>query len=1109
MKAAQIYIRSTTQYLDVKQDGDFPFVLSKSVAEIQDVQKRNKNYSKTFKVAATPANIQALGYPHVLGTDLDAINVYKQSAYIIVNGNVIDEGYIYIMKAVREIEVIEFECQFVGSNEAWVVGLQNIRMNQIFQDSAGSGLSVSYTDNDIVSRYIANPRTMADPSYVYVNPYMYQFSDGFANHPTNSTEYNGQSRKAEYTDFWPAFRVDKLVDGIFGTANGPLITAALATQGITFDAFKLDSAFLTDNATHGFWDNIYYSDRSEESYSTTFGASNFWGLFLPSQMTALDFFMKLVKTFNLVFDFDGITLKVEPRLEWKSWNGTTYDGFYGGTSVDWSNKIAKEQSIEYSTTNYKRQVRISYGTDSYPFSPSTYPFFTDDKVNQPEVRYIVDLNNNLEEGVTDIKLPFNTSPSKLYQPRFDFVRQDPIREDPSATRTTQLTDQEQDADAITWTPDPNYSDRLFVFKAGAKPMGVKYFNDFLVSIDENERQIYLNDPRWRDWKYLKQDGTIVTNIGYPYIYNCITVNPFANTSLVLQTTASGNETGITTSPSNWDTIDNVDPVGPTTTVGSSASVPMTGITPVDPDDINLGIYASNSVNMVDGLYESFWKSTLDHLVTTKTLVTKVRLTRNEFVTLDMSAYYTALGQRFILNAVKDYDPTLDEQMVEVELLSVDFVRASEVTLPPSKTLVGINSIGTKTDIITGTSSTAIFGRGTELQRGRYVYFMGQASNADNQTMTARGITQSSGTLSNSASSTIIFNNTADFDPYGRGQAGAILRLNDSQCIMVAPIVGTGNVFNICTYDGGTNNITINFTINDGDTNNYIDRQPNFALLKVTGSVYTIASVGLTKGGAFPYARVWDLDTSAQTITPRGILYPMGTSGSGNGQQQLVNLGVVDGKHCFAIFYAKATSSSGVLYYAVYEYNTSTNTLVEAIGDTLYKSGSNHIENDVPWKLDDGKGVLMYLDRINYDTEITTCIYDGTTFTVGTPSSFGSNSKRGLFTDIRQYYDGTGDSKTQFLITVAFWESGTDTGDCMVFPAYYNPSTNTWDVSKFDTAESKIIITDESNPTSSAPTITLFIGQEDVDNGAVVCGLRTLGNTSFRGVRQNNFTITNT
>jgi hypothetical protein len=681
MKAAQIYIRNTESYLDVKQDGDFPFVLSKSVAEIQDVQKRNKNYSKTFKVAATPANIQALGYPHVLGTDLDAINVYKQSAYVIVNGNVIDEGYIYIMKAVREIEVLEFECQFIGSNEAWVVGLQNIRMNQIFQDSAGSGLEVAYTDNDIVSRYIANPRTMADPSYVYINPYIYQFSDGFAENDTQDSEYNGSSRNAVYTDFWPAFRVDYLVDAIFGTANGPLIKDYLATQGITFDAFQLDSDFLTDNATHGFWDNIYYSDRSEESYSTTFGSNNYWGLFLPSQMTALDFFMKLVKTFNLVFDFDGITLKVEPRLEWTSWDGNTYDGFYGATSVDWSNKIAKEQSIEYSTTNYKRQVRISYGTDSYPFTPSMYPFYTDDKVNQPEVRYIIDLNNNLEEGVTDIKLPFNTSPSKFYQPKFDYKRHKPKDFSP-------LSGEELDETSITWEPEVGYSDRLFVFKGGAKPMGVRFYNDFDGSSNGVEREINLHDPRWRDWIYEKQDGTEVTNTGYPYIYNCMTVNPFDGQAWSLVADPSeGFETGYYALPSNYDDIDNVDPVGPTTTFGTSGSTPMTGITPVDPDDINLGIYASNSVNMVDGLYERFWKSTLDHLVTTKTLITKVRLTRNEFVTLDMSAYYTALGQRFILNAVKDFDPTLDEQMVEVELLSVDFVRSSELTEAPVGTLL--------------------------------------------------------------------------------------------------------------------------------------------------------------------------------------------------------------------------------------------------------------------------------------------------------------------------------------------------------------------------------------------------------------------------------------
>ncbi len=423
-------------------------------------------------------------------------------------------------------------------------------------------------------------------------------------------------------------------------------------------------------------------------------------------------------------------------------------------------------------------------------------------------------------------------------------------------------------------------------------------------------------------------------------------------------------------------------------------------------------------------------------------------------------------------------------------------------------LSSIASVGTKTDTITGDSSTAVFGRGIELQLGRYVYFLGQASNADNQTMTARGISQTTSTLSNSASSTTIFAGTADFDPYARGQAGGICRLNDNQCLMVAPIVGTGNVFNICTYNGGTNNISIDFTINDGDTNNYIDRQPNFAVInKPSANVYTIASVGLTKAGAFPYARVWDLDTDAQTITSRGILYPMGTSGTGNGQQQLVNLGTVGGKHCFAIFYAKSASSAGVLYYAVYEYNSSTNTLVEAVGDTLYKSGSNRLEVDIPWSIEDGKAPIMYLDQVNYDTEITTCIWNGTTLTIGATSSYGSSLKRGLFTAIKRYYDGTGDSKTQYIISAALWNSGSESGDVHVFPAYYNLSTNTWDVSKFDTADSKIILEDESNPSSGAPINCLFVGQADTQNGAVVGSARTLGNTSFRGVRQNNFTIT--
>ena len=63
------------------------------------------------------------------------------------------------------------------------------------------------------------------------------------------------------------------------------------------------------------------------------------------------------------------------------------------------------------------------------------------------------------------------------------------------------------------------------------------------------------------------------------------------------------------------------------------------------------------------------------------------MTRTEYIALDISNYFTALGQRFILNKVNDFDPMLDEQMVEVELLAVDAFRSSEEIEPATDLLL--------------------------------------------------------------------------------------------------------------------------------------------------------------------------------------------------------------------------------------------------------------------------------------------------------------------------------------------------------------------------------------------------------------------------------------
>jgi len=669
MRAAQLYIKSTTKYIQLGQDGDFPFTLSKSIAEIQDVSKRNKTFSKSFKIPATEDNIKALGYAHVIGTDLDAVNVYKQQCLVIVNGNVIDEGYVYILKAKRETDAIEFECQFVGGNESWVVALQSLKMSDIQYNTSGSFVTVDYNDSTIRARYNTNPTTLADPSYVFITPYIHMFNDGSIGQTIGATNTKiGRSRNARAQDFWPAFRIDFLVDAIFGTATNPLVQF---TQG--FDSFQLDSDFLTGNATHGFWNNIYYSDRSEDEYTVTVpAAGEKWGEFLPQDVSMLDFFMKLVRTFNLVFSFDGITLKVEPRQDWKSWNGTTYTGFYSG-DIDWSDKTSVQQEIQYKTSNYKRQIRLTYEQDSYPLSGQQYPFLEDNMVSQPELRYIIDTENNNQEGITDIVLPFNFSPSKLYQGRFDYYR--------SHNQYNTLDGGLDKEEGEAFRADNKFANRLFVFKAGSKPTGVEWYNPSAGGGDPDGLDEFAQDTRWRDWIYEDTGGTLYYNDVYPFMYNCITVNPYSGSNI----TVLGVSIYYVTDIDDTDKALSVDVTDVTVTKDATFNF-ITNVESNSIDDINLGIYKSNTVNMPDGLYERFWKTTIDQLITSRTLVTKVLLSRTEYVSLDISKHYTLMGQRFILNKVKDFDPMLDEQMVEVELLAVDAFRASQEVTPPVATL---------------------------------------------------------------------------------------------------------------------------------------------------------------------------------------------------------------------------------------------------------------------------------------------------------------------------------------------------------------------------------------------------------------------------------------
>ena len=667
MRAAQLYIKETGKYIQLGQDGDFPFTLTKSIAEVQNVSKRNKTFSHTFKIPATEDNVKALGYPHVIGTDLDAVKNLRQACYVIVNGNVLEEGAVYVVSTMSDLDVRQFECVFIGGDEIWTEPLRTLKMSDLVSES------VAYTDAGLQASFTSF--TAGTDFIRWVNPYMYKFSDG-------------QSPSATGDDFWLAYRVDKLLIRMIGEA-----ALGLALQGLPY--FQLDSVFIEQNdtgASHGFWDYIFWSDRSRGEYSVSFpntldgvaGGNIQIGEFFPTDVTALDFLLGFVRTFNCVMQWnnDTSTLKIEPRFDWESWDGTSYSGFYG-TDVDWSEKISKANTVQYSLP-YKRFIQLNYIAD--PNDSNNELLYGGKKelendrpsgdlstaANFPDRRYFVDTGNINEDGASVIDMYFHPSNPNLFSETFkkNYVAS-------SFSLTPAFNNRFVKYDQIDFNHPNVFANRLFIYTRSAA-------TDFTAGTNQ-----------WDSWRYTEDDGT--TTVDYP-------------TYPVMYT---------------FGVFDDAD--GGTTL-------------------LNIGVYNNFSTLYTGGLYERFWKSTLDTFSTTRLLKTKVLMTRSEYIALDISNYFTALGQRFILNKVKDFDPMLDEQMVEVELLAVDAFRSSEeVTPDPGENIVedglifrvdagDTDSYGgtgtTWTDVINGNNGTILNGAAYNSAQGGYFEFDGVDDKVD-------------------------------------------------------------------------------------------------------------------------------------------------------------------------------------------------------------------------------------------------------------------------------------------------------------------------------------------------------------------------------------------
>ena len=115
--------------LDLSKPTDFPLSLTKSIASIKDISKRNTYYSLDFNVPSTHNNnIILFGVKQINATlNLKTI-LNKKRCLIYVGGNLLERGFVRFSLSTFEGD---YRATFFGGNADWVELLSEVDLNQL------------------------------------------------------------------------------------------------------------------------------------------------------------------------------------------------------------------------------------------------------------------------------------------------------------------------------------------------------------------------------------------------------------------------------------------------------------------------------------------------------------------------------------------------------------------------------------------------------------------------------------------------------------------------------------------------------------------------------------------------------------------------------------------------------------------------------------------------------------------------------------------------------------------------------------------------------------------------------------------------------------------
>jgi hypothetical protein len=139
MAKVEIEIRDSSNsvegVLEIGSDLSFPLSLTKSIASLNSLAKRGGVFSKTFKIPATKNNNKLL--VNLYSANQRNIKAMKQKkdALILVDGVIIERGYIKILDSLVGKRPEKYTLKFFGDNLDWVTQLGELDLHNVYSEA--------------------------------------------------------------------------------------------------------------------------------------------------------------------------------------------------------------------------------------------------------------------------------------------------------------------------------------------------------------------------------------------------------------------------------------------------------------------------------------------------------------------------------------------------------------------------------------------------------------------------------------------------------------------------------------------------------------------------------------------------------------------------------------------------------------------------------------------------------------------------------------------------------------------------------------------------------------------------------------------------------------